>query len=73
MMGSWLHHYQHDTAGGGGQEVLMANHKRKRPKNQRAGCLFCKPWKGNGCKRIEPRRQVRRAAVSEREQRQVVA
>ena len=24
------------------------NHKRCRPKNQRAGCLMCKPWKVNG-------------------------
>lgn len=24
------------------------NHKRKRPKNRRAGCLMCKPWKSNG-------------------------
>jgi hypothetical protein len=24
------------------------NHKRKRPKNRRAGCLFCKPHKANG-------------------------
>jgi len=23
----------------------MANHKRKRPKHQRSGCLMCKPWK----------------------------
>lgn len=22
--------------------------KRKRPKNRRAGCLLCKPWKANG-------------------------
>lgn len=21
------------------------NHKRKRPKHQRSGCLMCKPWK----------------------------
>jgi hypothetical protein len=21
------------------------NHKRRRPKHQRAGCLLCKPWK----------------------------
>jgi hypothetical protein len=21
------------------------NHKRKRPKSTRAGCLMCKPWK----------------------------
>jgi hypothetical protein len=24
------------------------NHKRGRPKNRRAGCLFCKPNKMNG-------------------------
>jgi hypothetical protein len=24
------------------------NHKRKRPRNQRAGCKLCKPWKMNG-------------------------
>ena len=23
------------------------NHKRRRPKNRRAGCLFCKPHKAN--------------------------
>jgi len=23
----------------------MANHKRRRPKHQRAGCIFCKPHK----------------------------
>lgn len=26
------------------------NHKRKKPKNSRAGCLLCKPHKGNGMK-----------------------
>jgi len=26
----------------------MANHKRGRPRNSRAGCLLCKPWKMNG-------------------------
>jgi hypothetical protein len=26
----------------------MANHKRKRAKNRRCGCLLCKPWKVNG-------------------------
>ena len=31
----------------------MANHKRRRPKNARAGCLLCKPWKANGSKRSE--------------------
>ncbi len=24
------------------------NHKRKKPKNSRAGCLLCKYWKVNG-------------------------
>ena len=26
----------------------MAHHKRRRPKNTRAGCLLCKPHKMNG-------------------------
>lgn len=26
----------------------MANHKRHRSKNKRAGCLMCKFWKVNG-------------------------
>lgn len=31
------------------------NHKRKRPKNSRAGCLMCKFWKANGfSKRTRP-------------------
>ncbi len=28
------------------------NHKRRRPKNRRAGCLSCKPHKGNGTKKM---------------------
>jgi hypothetical protein len=32
----------------------MANHKRKRPKNSRAGCLLCKPWKANGVSSERP-------------------
>jgi len=24
------------------------NHKRRRPRNRRAGCKLCKPWKANG-------------------------
>ena len=24
------------------------NHKRHRPRNRRAGCKMCKPWKVNG-------------------------
>lgn len=26
------------------------NYKRRKPKNARAGCLHCKPWKMNGAK-----------------------
>ena len=26
----------------------MAHHKRRRPKNRRAGCLMCRSWKING-------------------------
>jgi hypothetical protein len=26
------------------------HHKRHRPKNRRAGCLLCKPWKVNSAK-----------------------
>lgn len=32
----------------------MANHKRRRPKNRRGGCLFCKPHKMNGAKGRDP-------------------
>jgi hypothetical protein len=52
----------------------MAHHKRKRPKYQRNGCLFCKPHKSNGVKgtagaqtlqelkaRISTREQIREA------------
>ena len=28
------------------------NHKRKRPKNRRAGCLMCKPHKANGVTKL---------------------
>jgi hypothetical protein len=27
------------------------HHKRRRPKNRRAGCLMCKPWKVNGVRK----------------------
>jgi len=36
------------------------NHKRGRPKNARAGCLFCKPHKANGAKGRDPSSAVRR-------------
>jgi hypothetical protein len=34
----------------------MANHKRGRPKQQRAGCLLCKPHKLSSAKKAERRR-----------------
>jgi hypothetical protein len=48
----------------------MANFKRGRCKNRRAGCLFCKPQKSNGNQDSfkYQRRQEQRARVSEREQ-----
>ncbi len=36
------------------------NHKRCRPKKARAGCLYCKPHKGNG---VGPHRQTPPAAL----------
>ena len=32
----------------------MAHHKGRRSKNQRAGCLLCKPWKINGFRQGRP-------------------
>lgn len=58
-------------AGGGG---VAMNHKRRRPKNRRAGCLMCKPNKANGARLVMGPRpgvvlRLKRAMVSEREQR----
>ena len=62
----------HDHAGDAGKEIEMANHKRKRVKSRRAGCLMCKPHKAQWAKDREHDQtmQERRARVSEREQRQ---
>ena len=35
------------------------HHKRRRPKNRRAGCLLCKPHKANGAKDREAYERVR--------------
>jgi len=44
----------------------MANHKRKKPKNARAGCLMCKPHKMNGASGKEKNRaSVRRKLQTE--------
>lgn len=46
------------------------HHKRKRPKNRRAGCLLCKPHKANHVKgsvqalRIQERRAVQAARAA---------
>lgn len=47
----------------------MANHKRRRAKNRRAGCLLCKPHKMNHARKswIKPSviRQIQRAEYVE--------
>lgn len=44
--------------------------KRGRPKDRRAGCKMCKPWKSNGIKggRSAMDAQQRRAALDNEEQ-----
>lgn len=53
------------------------NHKRKRPKNRRAGCLLCKPWKANGVavttKEGEKLSDHRRRSAAESELRQAAS
>lgn len=50
----------------------MSNHKRGRAKNQRAGCLLCKPWKANGAKgkRSIERPSMQRERITEKEERE---
>jgi hypothetical protein len=43
----------------------MANHKRRRPKQRRAGCLLCKPYKLSSLKKAERRRGLRGALLHE--------
>ena len=45
----------------------MCHHKRKRAKNQRAGCLMCKPHKMNGW--IKRRLDVRKGFATLRDKR----
>ncbi|MHC4507742.1 MAG: hypothetical protein ACYTAO_02135 [Planctomycetota bacterium] len=42
------------------------HHKRRRPKNRRAGCLMCKPWKVNGVARGGSNYEEYRLKPSER-------
>lgn len=46
------------------------HHKRRRPKNRRAGCLYCKPHKANGAKGRAKQQtmQARKARASARHQ-----
>jgi hypothetical protein len=47
------------------------NHKRGRPKNRRAGCKLCKPWKGNGMRKLSYLTcQEQQARVVERDQKE---
>jgi hypothetical protein len=43
----------------------MANHKRGRPKQRRAGCLLCKPHKLSSAKKAKRRRDRRDAMLHE--------
>jgi hypothetical protein len=47
----------------------MAHHKRRRPKNRRAGCLMCKPWKANGGHHPNPVGVERQLQVGREERR----
>ncbi|HZR84758.1 MAG TPA: hypothetical protein VFD92_26925 [Candidatus Binatia bacterium] len=52
------------------------HHKRRRPKNRRAGCLLCKGWKMNGAGsdwRWAITRHEKAAIIDEHEQREAVA
>lgn len=41
------------------------NHKRRRPKNRRAGCLLCKSHKANGAKHKRKHSDRRREPLCE--------
>jgi hypothetical protein len=48
------------------------HHRRGRPKNSRAGCKLCKPWKGNGMRKPSYiTRQELQARVKDRDQKEV--
>jgi hypothetical protein len=48
----------------------MAQHKRRRPKNRRAGCLMCKPWKANSGHHPDPVAVERQLQVGREERRE---
>jgi len=41
------------------------HHKRKRPKNRRAGCLLCKPHKMNGIEKYSSKGYARKIDIQE--------
>ena len=47
------------------------HHKRKRPKNRRAGCLLCKPHKANGAKGRKSHQTLQELKARERTANQV--
>jgi len=54
-VGSTIEDQQTSVYNGG----RMANHKRGRPKQRRAGCLLCKPHKLSSAKKAQRRRDRR--------------
>jgi hypothetical protein len=52
----------------------VAHHKRRRKKDRRAGCIYCKPHKANGCKGMAwaQTQQEKLARFIEQEQRREV-
>lgn len=52
------------------QKEAIVSFKRGRPKNRRAGCLLCKPWKGNGMHRKSDHLPIseRRVRLAEKDQ-----
>lgn len=46
----------------------MAHHKRRRPKHQRRGCLFCKPYKDERESKSEQKASVKRRTQDDRKE-----
>jgi hypothetical protein len=70
MTGAWDGPVRSSVSRGGSQtdvyyHARMANHKRGRPKQRRAGCLLCKPHKLSSAKKAERRRDRRDAILHE--------
>ena len=49
----------------------MAHHKRKKPKHQRAGCIFCKPHKDDRVKKVPKPSDLRRQLAAEQDRKAV--